>query len=49
MKQLTAKITRPVATSSRASIRFISKGSSGMTSSCGSPVQASTSPTCSEL
>ncbi len=47
MKQLAAKIRTPVPTSKRASLHFISSGASGITSS-GSPVQAITSPACSE-
>jgi hypothetical protein len=46
MKQLNANTTSPTPTSSRASMRFINSGTSGITSSCGNPVHATTSPAC---
>jgi hypothetical protein len=49
MKQLAANSAKPTPISERASKRFISRGTSGISSSCGRPVQASTMPICSEL
>ena len=49
MKLLEAKTASPIATSSLASMRFISHGTIGMITSCGSPDQASTAPICSAL
>ena len=49
MKLLAANSAKPTAISTRTSKRFISRGTSGISTSCGSPVQASTTPICSAL
>ncbi len=49
MKLLAAKSVKPRPIRMRASTYFISRGISGIITSCGMPVQASTSPICSAL
>jgi hypothetical protein len=49
LKQTKARDDMPTPTTTRGSTRCISRGTSGISSSCGRPVQASTMPICSEL
>ena len=49
MKLLAANSAKPTPITSRASNRLISRGTSGISTSCGKPVQASTKPICSAL
>ena len=49
MKLVAANSAKPTPITSRGSKRFISRGTSGIKTSCGNPVQASTMPICSAL
>jgi hypothetical protein len=49
MKLDTANSANPTLIRMRGSIRFISRGTSGIRTSCGNLVHASTAPICSEL